>query len=154
MAERNIIILGRLRGGAISIFLALGLAMLGTFVWEEWWGDAFADTLYYHILGPMTGPVAIGCAIAVIYQFARMWRERDHYLNHDGVTLFRGWNGSWPLASIREVRLTRNWLGIGSLRIDVGAGGKSPELTKAYMLVDRPEVVRDAIAAAVAQAGR
>jgi hypothetical protein len=153
MVERNIIILGRLRGGAISIFLALGLAMLGYFIWEEWWGDAFADTLYFHFLGPMTGPVAIGIAIIVIYLFWRMWRERGHYLHHDGTTLFRGSNGSWPLASVRDVRFTRNWLGIRSLRIDVSAGLKSPELAKVYMLAESPEAVRDAVMSAVARAG-
>lgn len=154
VTESNIIILGRLRVGVIAVFVALGAAMLGFFLREELWGGGFADTLFHHLLGPMTGPAAISCAIIVLYLFARMWRERDDYLYHDGVTLFRGPNRSWPLASIRDVMFTRNFLGIRSLRIDVGNGAKPPELTKAYMLVERPETVRDAIAIAVAQAGR
>jgi hypothetical protein len=153
MADPNIIILGHLRGGAISVFLALGLAMLGFFLWEELWGDAFADTLYYHLLGRMTGPVAIGIAIVAVYLFVRMWRERCHYLHHDGVTLFKGSDGSWPLASIRDAMVTRNWLGIRSLRIDVGQGvGATPELAKTYMLREPPEAVRDAVMVAVARA--
>jgi hypothetical protein len=101
----------------------------------------------------MTGPVAIGIAIVAVYLFVRMWRERCHYLHHDGVTLFKGSDGSWPLASIRDAMLTRNWLGIRSLRIDVGQGvGATPELAKTYMLLERPEAVRDAVMVAVARA--
>jgi hypothetical protein len=153
MGEANIIVLARLRGGPILAFVALGLALLGLSLWEIFADDDFAGTRVGRSFGPLAGPVAIAAACAIVYLFMRMWRERGQYLHHDGVTLFKGSDGSWPLASIRDVVVTSNWLGLRSLRIDVGRGNR-PELAKAYMLVETPEAVQRAVARAAEEARR
>jgi hypothetical protein len=153
--DRDIVVIGRLRSIPVLAWAVVMAGMAVFFLWREIRGGGFAGTLYYHVLGPLLGPIAIGASVYAAYLCHRMWREREAYLCHDGVRLYQGRDGSWPLAAIRDVMLTSNWLGIRSLRIAVDDGGgrvSRPELAKVYMLAGTPEAMRAAVARVVAEA--
>lgn len=148
--DRPVIVVGRLRGSAVLVFVVLMATIMLLCIAEQLWGDGFAGSALYPLFGRLLGPLAIGGSGFGVWLFVRMWRERGHYLHHDGVRLYKGSDGSWPLANVRDVIVTRNWLGIGSLRLVVDDDSETTrELAKLYMLADAPETVRGGVMFAV-----
>jgi len=141
-------VIARLRAGPIVALIAIALALGAYALWELVSGDRFSSSIYSHIFGPLTGPLVIGAALIAAWLFGQMWRERSCYLRHDGMRLYRGSRQSWPLSSIHEVVLTRNMLGIQSLRI-VHGRADSRELAKGYLLAESPSDVRTALERAI-----
>ena len=83
--------------------------------------------------------------------FHRLWRQRDTYIFHDGSRLYRGSADSWPLSLIRDVVVSRNEIGIESLRLVVDDDSEvTRELVKLALLADPPEAVRGGVMFAVA----
>lgn len=147
-AEREITVLGRLRGSVVGAWIVLPAALVIYLTWQEYWGDGFPDSLYRRVFGDLTVPICVALFLAGSYFFCRMWRERNYYIHHDGMRLFKGSDGSWPLSTVREAMLTRNTLGIQSLRILVETSDgrtTTPELAKCYFLAEPPEIVRAAV---------
>ena len=66
--------------------------------------------------------VATAAMIAAAFAFwtcLRLWRQRDTYVFHDGVRLYRGGTLSWPLEAIRDVVIERGGVGVPTLRLVV-----------------------------------
>jgi len=143
-------VVGRLRTAPV---LAWAGAAAAGFVWALWelvWGGGFAASSFYRLLGPLTGPLIVALFGYLSFEFGRMFALRRRYLRHDGVRLYRGADRSWPLANIRDVVVTRNALGLGSLRLVVDDDSETTrELAKLYMLADPVEAVRGAVLFAV-----
>jgi len=76
-------------------------------------------------------------------------REGDNFTAR--ARLYRGSSDSWPLSLIRDVVITRNEIGIESLRLVVDDDSEvTRELVKLALLADPPEAVRGGVMFAVA----
>lgn len=148
-------VLARLRAAPLLMWQAGCLAVLGLLLGELDWGGAPGDILFNSLVGHPAVVVLIVVALILWIYSLGMWRRRHAYLRHDGTRLYRGASMSWPLAEIRDVVVTRNELGLSSLRLVVDDDSETTrELVKLYMLDGRPEVVRDAVLFAAAGTGR
>lgn len=138
--SQDTIVVGRLRGLPILTFVFLSLSFTGWTIWETFWGYGFIDSMYHSSFGDLLGPLAIIIGLAATFWFGRMWKDRSSYLRYDSRCFHRGSEASWPIASIRDVVVTRNVLGIRSVRIRLSSS-EQPELAKAYMLVEDADKV-------------
>jgi len=143
-------VVGRLRTAPVLAWAGAAAAGLVWALWELVWGGGFAASGFYRLLGPLTGPLIVAILAYATFDFARMFALRRRYLRHDGVRLYRGADRSWPLANIRDVVVTRNWMGLGSLRLVVDDDSETTrELAKLYMLEGPAEAVRGAVLFAI-----
>lgn len=142
--QRDFVVVGRLKDGPILVFLVLCISLSAYAVWETVVGSNFADSIYSHLFGTFLGPIVILMGLVATISFGRMWFVRSQYLRHDGTTLYRGRDKSWPLEGIRGAKVTQNFLGIRSVRLELWSH-LQPELAKAYMLKDSAESVCDLV---------
>lgn len=142
------VILGRLRAWPLLLWMALMFAICGYSIWLEWSGEGFSDSIYYHLFGPLLGPLMIGISLfGMLYVFG-MWRRRIDYLRHDRERIFRGGRKSWPLQDIQDVVLVDKPLGKRAVRI-VTARGKQEYLTDSFYFVGSVADLRSNILRAV-----
>lgn len=148
-------VLARLRAAPLLMWQGGSLVMLAILLAELDWGGVPGDVLFNSLVGhPVVVTLIVATLVLWVYSFG-MWRRRNLYLRHDGTRLYRGASMSWPLAEIRDVIVTRNELGLQSLRLVVDDDSETTrELMKLYMLDGRPEAVRDAVLFAAAGTGR
>lgn len=142
------VILGRLRAWPLLLWMALMLAICGYSLWLEWSGEGFSGSIYYHVFGPLLGPLMIGISLFGLFTFFKMWRRRGDYLRHDGEHIFRGGRKSWPLQDIQDVVLVDKPLGKRAVRI-VTARGKQEYLTDSFYLLGSVADLRSCILRAV-----
>jgi hypothetical protein len=149
-AKEDLVILGRLRGWPLLLWMAFMLGIGGYSMWLELSGEGFSDSRYYHVFGPLLGPLVIGASLFSCFYFFGMWRWRRDYLRHDGELLFRGGRKSWPLQSIESVVLVEKPFGKRAVRIVTR--GRQEFLTDSFYLAGsvadlRLSVIRAAKAA-------
>jgi hypothetical protein len=97
----------------------------------------------------MTALMAVA-AIGFVY-FRRLWRWRNAYVRHDGVTLYRGGSARWPLALLRDVVRVKDGVGVESLRLVVDDDSEvTRELVKLALLDGSAEAVRGGVLFAAA----
>ncbi len=118
------------------------------------WGGNAGDVVWNMVFGRPLVMLGIAAVLAGWAYWLSVWRRRNAYLRHDGVSLYCGGAHRWPLVLIRDVIVTRSEVGVRSLRLVVDDDSEvTRELVKLYMLDERPEVVRDAVMFAVSRAG-
>jgi len=150
--DQDIIILGRLRGWLLMVWMSLMLGIGGYSLWLELSGEGFSDSIYYPLFGRMLGPMTIGISLFGFASFFLMWRRRNDYIRHDGACLFQGRRKSWRLDDIEDVTLIDRPLGKRTIRI-VTREGRREYLTDSFHLDGRVSDLRVAILG-VAKAAR
>jgi hypothetical protein len=149
--DRKKIVIGRLQAKPLLVGQVLCALLLAALVARQAQGDGAGEVAVHILLGDPVMTVLIAAAAFGFTRFFRLWRQRDDYIFHDGERLHRGSDGSWPLAAIRDVIVTRSELGIASLRLVVDDDSETTrELVKLYMLDGSPEAVRGGVMFAVA----
>lgn len=134
--KEDLVILGRLRGWPLLLWMAVALAMCGYSLWLELSGEGFSDSIFFHMFGSLLGPLVMGASLFAIFSLFRMWRRRNDYLRHDGERLFQGSRKSWPLDTILDVVLIDRPLGKRVVRI-VTTNGRQEYLTDSFYLAGR-----------------
>ncbi len=130
--------------------LLCALALVGLLIHQAQ-GEGAAEIIRHILFGNLIVTALIGVAVLGLVHFHRLWRQRDSYIFHDGARLYRGSSESWPLSLIRDVVITRNEIGIESLRLVVDDDSEvTRELVKLALLEDAPEAVRGGVMFAVA----
>ncbi|QCB56826.1 hypothetical protein E5675_03905 [Sphingopyxis sp. PAMC25046] len=146
--------IGRLKAKPLlagQLLCALAAAALVVRQASGAWGDGAGDVLRMLLFGNLLVTAAIVAALLGFAAFFRAWRRRDAFIWHDGSRLYRGASDSWPLPLIRDVVISKNDLGIASLRLVVDDDSEvTRELVKLYLLADSPEAVRGGVMFAVA----
>ena len=92
-----------LLAGAIVCALILAALALGQA--EPVRGDGMGAMLRSLIFGDAVATTAMIAAAIGLSTCFRLWRQRDAWIFHDGLRLYRGNSLSWPLATIRKLLL-------------------------------------------------
>ena len=143
-AEQGVVILGRLRGWLLVLWMAAMLGIGGYSLWLELSGEGFSDSMFYHVFGRFMGPMMIGLSLFGSYYFFTLWRRRNDYLRHDGTHLFQGGGKAWRLDDIDDVVLIDRPFGKRSVRI-VTKEGRQEYLTDSFNLAGPVLDLRQAI---------
>lgn len=152
--DRRIVVIARLKpkpllAGAIVCALILAALALGQA--EPVRGDGMGAMLRSLIFGDAVATTAMIAAAIGLSTCFRLWRQRDAWIFHDGLRLYRGNSLSWPLATIRDVVIERSDIGIASLRLVVDDDSETTrELVKLPLLEGSPEAVRGGVLFAAA----
>ena len=114
-------------------------------------GDGMGAMLRNLVFGDAVATAAMIAAAIGLSTCFRLWRQRDAWIFHDGLRLYRGNSLSWPLATIRDVVIERSDIGIASLRLVVDDDSETTrELVKLPLLEGSPEAVRGGVLFAAA----
>ena len=148
-ADRPIIVIARLKAKPlIAGQVIAALAFAGLALRQAWpvRADGAGEMIRSILFGDAVATVAMIAAAWGYWTCLRLWRQREAYVFHDGVRLYRGGTLSWPLAAIRDVVADRNGAGITSLRLVVD---DDSEVTRALvplpLLEGSPEAVRGGV---------
>lgn len=143
--------IGRLQAKPLAAGqLLCALALVGLLI-RQAQGEGAAEIIRHILFGNLMVTALIGVAMLGMVHFHRLWRQREAYIFHDGALLYRGSSDSWPLSLIRDVVVSRNEIGIESLRLVVDDDSEvTRELVKLALLEDAPEAVRGGVMFAVA----
>ncbi|WP_374524248.1 hypothetical protein [Sphingopyxis sp.] len=120
--DRKNIVVARLKGKPLlagQVICALLFAGLALRQAGPVRGDGAGEMLRSILFGDAVATVAMLVAAWGFWTCLRLWRQRDAYVVHDGVRLYRGSTLSWPLAAIRDVVIERGGLGVPTLRLVV-----------------------------------
>lgn len=148
--DRKTVVIGRLKAKPLLVGQVLCALLLAGLIARWLLGGERQDAVYRLLSDPVM-LLLIAAAAFGLAHYRRLWRQRGRYIRHDGTLLYRGGDASWPLATIRDVIVTRGELGIASLRLVVDDDSETTrELAKLYMLDDAPEAVRGGVLFAAA----
>jgi hypothetical protein len=153
MARLNhrIVVIGRLMAKPLAAGQLLCVLALTGLLIRQAEGEGAVEIVRHILFGNLMVTALIGVAALGLLNFHRLWRQRETYIWHDGARLYRGSSDSWPLSLIRDVVITRNEIGIESLRLIVDDDSEvTRELVKLALLADPPEAVRGGVMFAVA----
>ena len=120
--SRPVIVVARLKakpllaGQVIAALAFAGLA--GAQAWPVR-ADGAGAMIRQLLFGDAVATVAMIAAAFAFWTCFRLWRQRDAYVVHDRVRLYRGSGLSWPLEAIRDVVIARGALGVPTLRLVV-----------------------------------
>lgn len=149
--DRKRIVIGRLQAKPLLVGQVLCALLLAGLVARQARGDGWREVMANILFGNLVMTLLLAAAAYGLLHFLRLWRQRAHYITHDGARLYRGSDASWPLANIRDVIVARGELGIVSLRLVVDDDSETTrELVKLSMLEDAPEAVCGGVMFAVA----
>lgn len=116
--------------------------------------DGAAAMLRAVLFGDLAASAAMLAALLVFWTCLQRWRQRDAWIFHDGVRLYRASGLSWPLEDIRDVVIERSSLGYASLRLVVDDDSETTrELVMLSLLEGRSEAVRGGVLFAAAGVG-
>lgn len=155
--DRKIVVIARLKakpllaGQLLCALLFVGLAL------RQGWpvrADGAGQVVRSILFGDAVVTAGLLAAAYGFWTCFALWRQRDTYIVHDGVRLYRGSALSWPLGAIRDVVTERSGIGLASLRLVVDDDSEvTRPLVLLPLLAERPDVVRDAVMFAAARAG-
>ena len=149
--DHRIVVIGRLTAKPLAAGQLLCALVLAGLLIHQAQGEGAAEIIRHILFGNLIVTALIGVAALGLVHFHRLWRQREAYIFHDGARLYRGSSESWPLSLIRDVVITRNEIGIESLRLVVDDDSEvTRELVKLALLEDPPEAVRGGVMFAVA----
>ena len=145
------IVIARLKPKPLAAGQLLCALALAALIAMQARGDTAGEVVSSIVFGDvvMTALMA-GAAIGFVY-FRRLWRWRNAYVRHDGVTLYRGGSARWPLALVRDVVRVKDGVGVESLRLVVDDDSEvTRELVKLALLDGSAEAVRGGVLFAAA----
>lgn len=149
--DRRTIVIARLKPKPLAAGQFLCLLALGALVAMQARGDTAGEVVRSIFFGDIVMTALMAGAVVGFIYFRRLWRWRDAYVRHDGVTLYRGGSARWPLALVRDVLLVKDGVGARSLRLVVDDDSEvTRELVKLAMLEGSPEAVRGGVLFAAA----
>ncbi|UKK83829.1 hypothetical protein L7H23_14825 [Sphingopyxis sp. BSN-002] len=147
--DRQIIVVARLKAKPLLAGQLIAALAFAALAWGQVWPvrrDGAGEMIRSLLFGDA---VATALMIAAAFAFRtcwRLWRQRESYVFHDGVRLYRGSTLSWPLAAIRDVVTDRGALGLPTLRLVVD---DDSEVTRALvplpLLEGSPQAVRGGV---------
>lgn len=120
--SRAVIVVARLKAKPLLAGQLVSALAFAALVWRQ------AAPVRADGAGEMIRSLLFGDAVATVLMIAagfafwtclRLWRQRESYVFHDGVRLYRGSSLSWPLEAIRDVVIDRGALGLPTLRLVV-----------------------------------
>lgn len=149
--DRRTIVIARLKPKPLAAGQFLCLLALGALIAMQARGDTAGEVVRSIVFGDVVMTALMAVAVVGFVYFRRLWRWRDAYVRHDGVTLYRGGSARWPLALVRDVLLVKDGVGVESLRLVVDDDSEvTRELVKLAMLEGSPEAVRGGVLFAAA----
>lgn len=147
--DRQIIVVARLKAKPLLAGQLIAALAFAALAWGQVWPvrrDGAGEMIRSLLFGDA---VATALMIAAAFAFRtcwRLWRQRESYVFHDGVRLYRGSTLSWPLEAIRDVVTDRGALGLPTLRLVVD---DDSEVTRALvplpLLEGSPQAVRGGV---------
>ena len=149
--DHRIVVIGRLQAKPLAAGqLLCALALVGLLA-RQARGSSALEIVGSILFGNLLVTALIAAAALGLTHFHRLWRQREAYIFHDGARLYRGSSDSWPLSLIRDVVVSRNEIGVESLRLVIDDDSEvTRELVKLALLEDPPEAVRGGVMFAVA----
>jgi len=152
--DRMTIVIARLRPKPLAAGQLLCALALAALVAMQARGDTIGEVVRHIVFGDVVMTALMAVALLGFVYFRRLWRWRNAYVRHDGVTLYRGGSARWPLALVRDVVLAKDGVGVESLRLVVDDDSEvTRELVKLALLEDTPEAVRGGVMFAVGRVG-
>ena len=149
--DRRTIVIARLKPKPLAAGQLLSLLALGALIAMQARGDTAGEVVRSILFGDIVMTAVMAVAVVGFVYFRRLWRWRDAYVRHDGVTLYRGGSARWPLVLVRDVLLVKDGVGVESLRLVVEDDSEvTRELVKLAMLEGSPEAVRGGVLFAAA----
>lgn len=131
-----------------QLLCALALAAL---VLRQARGDTAGEVVRHILFGDGVMTAAMAAALLGLVWFRRLWRWRDAYVRHDGVTLYRGGSARWPLALVQDVVRVKDAVGVETLRLVVDDDSEvTRELVKLALLDGSAEAVKGGVMFAAA----
>jgi len=147
--SRPTIVIARLKAKPLlagQVVAALALAALAWIQVGPVRADGVGAMIRALLFGDAAATAAMIAAAFAFWTCLRLWRQRDTYVFHDGVRLYRGGTLSWPLEAIRDVVIERGGVGVPTLRLVVD---DDSEVTRALvplpLLEDSVEAVRGGV---------
>ena len=148
--DRMTIVIARLKPKPLAAGQLLCALALAALVAMQARGDTIGEVVRHIVFGDVVMTALMAAAAVGFAYFRRLWRWRNAYVRHDGVTLYRGSSARWPLALVRDVVLAKDGVGVESLRLVVDDDSEvTRELVKLALLEDAPEAVRGGVMFAV-----
>lgn len=120
--DRQIIVVARLKAKPLLAGQLVAALAFAALAWGQMWPvrrDGAGEMIRSLLFGDAVATVAMLAAAFAFRTCWRLWRQRESYIFHDGVRLYRGSSLSWPLESIRDVVTERDRLGFPVLRLVV-----------------------------------
>lgn len=151
--DRRTIVIARLKPKPLAAGQLLCALALAALVLRQARGDTAGEVVRSILLGDVAmTALMVGAVLGFVY-FRRLWRWRNAYVRHDGVTLYRGGSARWPLALVRDVVVVRDGVGVESLRLVVDDDSEvTRELVKLALLAGSAEAVRGGVLFATGRA--
>lgn len=147
--DRKIVVVARLKAKPLLAGQLLCALLLAWLIVRQAWpvrADGAAEMLRAILFGDAVATAAMLAAAFGLWTSVRLWRQRETYVFHDGVRLYRGSTLSWPLDAIRDVVTERGALGLTSLRLVVDDDSEvTRPLVMLPLLDGSPEAVRGGV---------
>ncbi|MGH6651991.1 MAG: hypothetical protein ACREB7_12770 [Sphingopyxis sp.] len=145
------IVIARLKPKPLAAGQLLCALALAALVLRQARGDTAGEVVRSIFFGDVVMTALMAVAVVGFVYFRRLWRWRNAYVRHDGVTLYRGGSARWPLALVRDVVVVRDGVGVESLQLVVDDDSEvTRELVKLALLDGSPEAVRGGVMFAAA----
>lgn len=145
------IVIARLKPKPLAAGQLLCALALAALVLRQARGDTAGEVVRSIVFGDVVMTALMAVAVLGFAWFRRLWRWRNAYVRHDGVTLYRGGSARWPLALVRDVVVVRDGVGVESLRLVVDDDSEvTRELVKLALLEGSIEAARGGVMFAAA----
>ncbi len=149
--DRSTIVIARLKPKPLAAGQLLCLLALAALMAMQARGDTAGEVVRSIVFGDVVMTALMAAAVIGFVYFRRLWRWRDAYVRHDGVTLYRGGSARWPLALVRDVVRVTDAVGAETLRLVVDDDSEvTRELVRLALLDGTPEAVRGGVLFAAA----
>ena len=146
--------IARLRAKPLAAGQLLCALALAALILKQARGDTAGEVVRHILFGDVVMTALMMAAALGFAYFWRLWRWRNAYVRHDGVSLYRGGSARWPLALVRDVVLAKDGVGVETLRLVVDDDSEvTRELAKLALLEDAPEAVRGGVMFAAGRVG-
>lgn len=104
-------VVSSLKGGPFILWAAIFACCGAAALYRDLMGQGLKGTQLYLLLGWLIYPVFYGSVIYVILSLTRLFRHRRDYLKLDTSSIIFG-EKLVPLTDVRDVMVSRNWLGL------------------------------------------